>query len=258
MYLKLDLNLFRVLTLYFSLLSVSVFSQAIINTENMMASIDNDWSYNFDLKGNLAFGNINLVNFNTTHQLAKKSNNHLFRIMGNYSYITQNSVNEASDYTTQLRYNYFIKRNSSLFLFFQAQNIKSIRMNQRILFGGGFRKNIFKNENNYLDISLGLFNENELYDKNTVNEVKIHNLRYSLSLYSKLQITKKFFINNVIYYQLNSDYFGDSRLFIEPRMYYKTKSVDFFVNFVYWLHSTPYIDVINHDGRLMFGIDVSL
>ena len=53
------------------------FSQTIINTENMMKELDSDLSYNLAFQGDFNFGNIDLIQFSTSHQFAKALNKNL-------------------------------------------------------------------------------------------------------------------------------------------------------------------------------------
>ena len=131
----------------FLIFSNFCFSQTIINTENMMKDIDDsNLSYNLAFQGDFNFGNIDLIQFNTSHQFAKSVDRNLFRVLFNYEYIEEGDQKIAADYTGQLRYNYIINKNS-LFAFVQAQNLKSLRMNHRYISGGGYRHNLFSKDN---------------------------------------------------------------------------------------------------------------
>ena len=137
-------------------------------------------SYNLAFQGDFNFGNIDLIQFNTSHQFAKSVDRNLFRVLFNYEYIEEGDQKIAADYTGQLRYNYSINKNS-LFAFAQAQNLKSLRMNHRYISGGGYRHNLFSKDNDYLDLSAGLFFEDELYDKDQAESTQVYNWRYSFS-----------------------------------------------------------------------------
>ena len=68
-------------TIVFLIFSNFCFSQTIINTENMMKDIDDsNLSYNLAFQGDFNFGNIDLIQFNTSHQFAKSVDRNLFRV----------------------------------------------------------------------------------------------------------------------------------------------------------------------------------
>ena len=156
---------------YLSIVIVALFtcnmqSQTIVNTENLMKSVDSTLSVGFGLNGDFKFGNLELYQFNITSQVGKKFDNNLIRLVFNYEYISENNEVLASDYTAQLRYNYSID-NHSVFSFVQSQKSKALHLDYRHLIGGGYRHSIFKKDENYFDFSLGAFYEDELYLKNT-------------------------------------------------------------------------------------------
>ena len=159
-------------------------SQTIINTENMMAELNDDLSYKISFQGDFNFGNIDLLQFSTGHQFAKKYSSNLIRLLFNYEYIKESNELIASDFTGQLRYNYSIGENS-VFAFVQGQNIKSLRMKHRYISGGGYRHQLYSKTETYFDLSAGLFFEDELYDKTETQELQVNNWRYSFSAFGK-------------------------------------------------------------------------
>jgi hypothetical protein len=54
-----------------------------------------------------------------------------------------------------------------LFSFVQSQKSRALSLNYWNLIGGGYRHNIYKKEENYFDVSAGVFFEKELYLKDT-------------------------------------------------------------------------------------------
>jgi hypothetical protein len=242
----------------FLILSNFCFSQTIINTENMMKDIDDSkLSYNLAFQGDFNFGNIDLIQFNTSHQFAKSVDRNLFRVLFNYEYIEEGDQKIAADYTGQLRYNYSINKNS-LFAFAQAQNLKSLRMNHRYISGGGYRHNLFSKDNDYLDLSAGLFFEDELYDKDQAESTQVYNWRYSFSSFGKYTFSENFYANISIYYQINTSNTSDYRLFIQPRIYYSLPKFDIYLDYRYRHHSTPYVDIKKTDSSLEIGVEFSI
>ena len=239
------------------LLSTIANAQTIINTENMMSDIDVSFSYNMNFQGNLNIGNIDLIQFSTSHQVSKFVNQNLFRLLLNYDYIKEGGTEISSDFTGQFRYNYRIKKNS-IFAFFQVQNIKSLRMNHRYISGGGYRHRMLQKEEHYWDLSAGVFFEDELYDKDLSTQQQVYNWRYSFSSFLKYKFSKKFFINLAVYHQINTSNTKDFRFFLEPRLYYSLKKLDLFVDWTHRFHSTPYIDIFRTDNSIDIGVEFKL
>ena len=232
-------------------------AQTIINTENMMIDDQGKLSYAMSFQGDLNFGNIDLIQFSTAQQLSKSVDKHLFRLLLNYDYIKESGTEISSDYTGQIRYNYRINKNS-FFAFLQAQNIKSLRMNHRYTLGGGYRHRMIQKEDNFWDLSAGLFFEDELYDSNLSTQNQVYNWRYSLSTFLKHKFSEKLFINLSLYYQINTTNTKDYRLFLEPRIYYSLDKFNIFLDWTYRFHSTPYIDIFRTDNSLNVGIEFNL
>ena len=243
--------------LIFLLFTFNLQSQTIINTENLMKSMDSTLSIGLGINGDFKFGNLELYQFNITNQIGKKFDRNLIRLLFNYEYISENNEVLASDYTAQLRYNYSLG-NHSVFSFIQSQKSRALSLNYRNLIGGGYRHNIYKNEGNYFDLSLGVFFENELYLKDTNDEVMVEDYRVSLSSFFKVRVSKKSFINTSIYYQINIDNTEDIRLFIEPRWYYEFEKISVYVTTQIRHHTAPYIDIKKTDSELLVGLEFNL
>ena len=243
--------------LFFILLGQFTIAQTIINTENMMIDDQGKLSYALNFQGDLNFGNIDLIQFSTAHQLSKSVDKHLFRLLLNYDYIKESGTEISSDFTGQFRYNYRINKNS-FFAFLQAQNIKSLRMNHRYTSGGGYRLRMIQKEDNFWDFSAGLFFEDELYDNNLSTQIQVYNWRYSISSFLKYKLSEKLFINLSLYYQINTSNTKDYRLFLEPRIYYTLEKFNLFLDWTHRFHSTPYIDIFKTDNSINVGIEFKL
>ena len=239
------------------LFTYNLHSQTIVNTENLMKSVDSTLTVGFGVNGDFKLGNLELYQFNITSQVGKKFDKNLIRLVFNYEYISENNEVLASDYTAQLRYNYSID-NHSVFSFVQSQKSKALNLDYRHLIGGGYRHNIYKKDENYFDFSLGAFYEDELYLKNTTEQVNVSNYRLSLSSFFKVKLSKKSFINTSIYYQINFDNSKDTRLFIEPRWYYDFDKIAVYITTQIRHHTTPYIDIKKTDSELLVGLEFNL
>lgn len=234
-------------------------SQTILNTERMMKDIDSIINVSVNLEGDFNFGNVELLQFNGSLLAGKKIKSNLIRAIFSYDYLAENKSIINSDYSGQIRYNYLISSNS-VFGFIQAQNARALRMNQRFLFGGGYRQSVipFSEKKNFLDVSLGIFYEYELYDKNLSNETKVNNMRISLSSFSQFKLFSKFRFTNNLYFQLNSKSSKDFRLFSDSRVYYDMKLFSFYLTYQNRYHNTPYIDIKRADSELILGLEFNL
>lgn len=232
-------------------------AQSIVNTESMSSKLDSTFVLTTSFDGDYTSGNIDLIQFNSANQLAFKKNKNLVRLFFNYEYISQDKEVISSDYTSQLRYSYALK-NNSLYTFVQGQKAVSLSLNSRFLLGIGYRKSILKKNKNYLDIAFGPFYENEMYLKNSAEEIHVINYRYSFSSFFNFKITNKLENNTVFYYQLNSEDFKDYRIYLEPKIAYNFEHFKIYTTVRYRFHSTPYIEIKNTDTQILFGFSYDL
>ena len=78
-----------VITLIF-LNSILSCAQTILNSERILSKIDSSMVFGTSLDGDFSTGNINLVNATFSSQLGKKIDNHLIRLIYNYTYTSEN------------------------------------------------------------------------------------------------------------------------------------------------------------------------
>ena len=242
------LNIFLLL-----LFSNLLLSQTILDTEKLMSKIDSTFVFGIGLDGNIKRGNIELTEGNLSVQVGKKINNSLLRFVLGYEYESDTQEVLSNDFSGQIRYNYSLG-NNSIFTFFQAQNRRSLKLRSRYLFGGGYRHNLFKKNQNYFDLSAGIFYEDELYEEEK-NQIEVNNYRYSFSSFSAFNIDEKLSLSTSIYYQLNSSSSKDYRIYIEPRLYFSINKVDLFITYRNRFHSKPYIDVKRNDSETSVGLE---
>tara|TARA_B100000795_G_C22680162_1_gene391463 strand:- start:98 stop:892 length:795 start_codon:yes stop_codon:yes gene_type:complete len=229
------------------------FSQSIVNTESISKKTDSTFSLITSLDGDFTTGNIELVQLNSSTTLAYKKKKSLIRFFFNYEFISSNKEIISSDYTSQIRYSYELK-NSSIYSFLQGQKAISLSLNSRYLFGFGYRQKIISKDQNYLDIAFGPFYENEMYLKNTNNEVYKINYRYSFSTFMNFKVANNLQSNTVFYYQIKSNDFDDFRIYIEPKLIYAIDDIQIYATLRYRYHSSPYIDIRKTDSQLLFGV----
>jgi len=235
-------------------------SQSIINTESILKDIDSTSTLNFNIEGDLKYGNIKLIELNNQLTYAKKIGRNLIRLSIGQEYLEEDDEKLSNDWVGQARLNHYRGLNS-IFAFIQIQNAVSLNLKSRYLFGGGYRQNLYtgkKYSSNYFDLSAGVFREMETYSEANYTNLKIENWRYSFSAFSNFNFYKNFTLNTSIYYQLNSSNLKDYRVFLEPRVYYKFDNFGIYLTNRYRYHSAPYVPVKRVDQEYLFGIEVSL
>ena len=247
-------------TLFLSLLGFSLSAQSIVNTELILKDIDSTSAVNINIEGDLKFGNIELVEVNNQLTYGAQFGKNLLRLSVGHEFLEENGEKLANDWVGQARLNHFLGKNS-VFTFIQAQNTISLNLKSRYLFGAGYRQNIISSGEgrpNYLDLSAGIFKELEEYTREEQDNLKVDNLRYSISAFSNVAITKKLSLNTTIYYQLNQSNLEDYRIYLEPRLNYSLDKISLYLTNRCRYHSTPYVPVNREDQDYLFGVEISL
>lgn len=248
----------NILNFFFVFITISGFSQGIINTESSLREISSGFNFYSSLDGDIKKGNIDLIEINSSIIFSYKFKNALIRLINGYEYLEEDGEVEANDFSTHLRVNILDENLNSLFLFTQLQSAKSIFQKRRNLLGIGYRFRIIKrNKSYYFDIAPGFFTENETYDFNEVETV-ISNTRFSLNNYFNLSLLEKLNLDCVTYFQINSKKIDDYRLYFEPKLIYEMNKVNFYFKYSSKFHSTPYINIKSKDQDLMFGIEINI
>ncbi len=237
------------------LIGTSINSQTILNTEKLLSEVDSTFVTAISFEGDFQSGNIDLIDAGLSIQIGKKVNRSIYRLIIGYQHQSEDNEILSNDISGQIRYNYTINKNS-IFSFFQFQNAKSLLMKYRYLVGLGYRQNIFSKNGQYMDLSYGLFHENELY--NNIGDIKVDNLRHSVSLFFKVDIEKNIFLNNSLYLQYNTSDLKDYRSFIEPRIYFEFEKFNMYLSSRNRFHSKPYVDIKRSDNEILVGFEIGL
>lgn len=231
-------------------------TQTILNSERVLSKIDSTFVISTGVDGDFNFGNLNLIQANISTQIGKKVKDNLIRGVFNYSYNSENKEILSNDWTGQIRFNHFIN-NNSFFAFIQGQNVKTLKMKYRYLYGAGYRIRTLTHNTNYIDTSIGLFKENELYEENS-NSINVKNLRFSFSSFMKFKISNKVLFENTVYWQLNSENLKDFRVYFEPRFsFLQNDKIEFYITTRNRYHSNPYISVSKNDNQSSIGIQIT-
>jgi len=246
---------------YFKLILLLLFilksnSQTILNTEKLLSEVDSTFVTAISFEGDFQSGNIDLVDAGLSIMIGKKVDRSIYRLIIGYQHQSEDNEVLSNDISGQLRYNYTINKNS-IFSFLQFQNAKSLLMKHRYLIGLGYRQNIFLKNGQYMDLSYGLFHENELYN-NDLGDVKVNNLRHSISLFFKVDLEENIFLNNSLYLQYNTSDLKDYRSYIEPRIYFEFEKFNMYLSSKNRFHSKPYVDIKRSDNEILVGFEIGL
>lgn len=231
-------------------------SQTILNTEKLLSEVDSTFVTAISFEGDFQSGNIDLVDAGLSIMIGKKVDRSIYRLIIGYQHQSEDNEVLSNDISGQLRYNYTINKNS-IFSFLQFQNTKSLLMKHRYLIGLGYRQNIFLKNGQYMDLSYGLFHENELYN-NDLGDVKVNNLRHSISLFFKVDLEENIFLNNSLYLQYNTSDLKDYRSYIEPRIYFEFEKFNIYLSSKNRFHSKPYVDIKRSDNEILVGFEIGL
>ena len=231
-------------------------SQTILNTEKLLSEVDSTFVTAISFEGDFQSGNIDLVDAGLSIMIGKKVDRSIYRLIIGYQHQSEDNEVLSNDISGQLRYNYTINKNS-IFSFLQFQNAKSLLMKHRYLIGLGYRQNIFLKNGQYMDLSYGLFHENELYN-NDLGDVKVNNLRHSISLFFKVDLEENIFLNNSLYLQYNTSDLKDYRSYIEPRIYFEFEKFNMYLSSKNRFHSKPYVDIKRSDNEILVGFEIGL
>ena len=231
-------------------------SQTILNTEKLLSEVDSTFVTAISFEGDFQSGNIDLVDAGLSIMIGKKVDRSIYRLIIGYQHQSEDNEVLSNDISGQLRYNYTINKNS-IFSFLQFQNTRSLLMKHRYLIGLGYRQNIFLKNGQYMDLSYGLFHENELYI-NDLGDVKVNNLRHSISLFFKVDLEENIFLNNSLYLQYNTSDLKDYRSYIEPRIYFEFEKFNMYLSSKNRFHSKPYVDIKRSDNEILVGFEIGL
>ena len=227
---------------YFYLISSFSFSQTILNSESILNSTNEKVTAKTNVSINLESGNENT--FATFNQIlvGTKINNRLWRILVGHDYENDEGVVVANDWSGQLRVNQFINSKNSFYAFSQIQNIRILKMKHRFLIGAGYRQSVFKKENQYLDLALGVFYENEKYPG-----IENSLLRYNLNCFGRLNFSEKLFFTFVTYFQASTKDSQNIKLFFEPKINFEFEKLTLSLMIQNRFNSSPYIQNKRND-----------
>lgn len=252
-----------VLVQIFVLLSLSSFSQSIVNTEKALPSNTNGIHLSTNLSGTSTRGNVDLTLLNADAHLGiKVDSTNLVRVMGGVN-VLQNGTQLTNNIGfLQIRFNKDLTRGIKTFKFTQLQYNNILLLEKRWLLGGGFRFELIPDSSRFkAAFLLGAMWENEwlnpeMLDPGEVQETRFTRTATSFSLRYK---TEKLTIISTTYYQARLKDFKDFRLLNDTEIALKVnKHLSVFNVFEYRYDSKPPNRLNPYDYTSSLGITINI
>ena len=230
-----------------------VCSQTILNSESLLNHSADKLTTQLNLSVNWESGNEN--SFATFNQIliGTKKGKQLWRLIVGHDYENDEGEIVANDWSGQLRLNYYVSTKNSIYGFVQSQNIRVLQMNHRYILGGGYRHSLYANENQYFDLGVGLFYEDEEYP--TLQNNKI---RFNINGFVRIKIFEKLFLNCVTYFQINTKDTTDIRLFFEPKINFEQEKFSLSIEAQNRYNSMPYLLNKKNDVLSQLSLTINL
>lgn len=247
-----------------TLLPFLTFSQTIVDTELNLKQIDSSFHLFLNLSGNYAKGNVNMFLFNSNLTLGSRSKKNLYRLTFSNGLTKFSKTIYSENLNSQFRFNHYTNAKSSIFAFTQLGKSLEAKIDLRFLVGVGYRFPIYTRNNNYIDLAFGPFYElekyplyefnNEIYDSNTVETVRL-----SFNLFSNINITDNLSLMSTVYTQRQRDQIKDYRVYLNEYLTIKiSDKISFLCQYMLRFRSVQYVESIENDSSLSFGISLNL
>lgn len=240
--------------LLFALFMCSItHAQTILNSESLLNQSSSKIKTQINLSLDWESGNENTFTSFNQILIGTKKNRQLWRLIVGHDYEDDEGKIVANDWSTQLRLNYFVSNNNSIYGFIQTQNIKVLQMNHRQLVGGGYRHSLFNNDSQYVDLAAGLFYEDEKYPY-----IQTHKYRFNINMFLRVKLLEKFYFNCVTYFQVNTKDVNDIRFFVEPKINFEQKKFTFSIGAQNRYNSSPYSQNKKNDLLSRIALTINL
>ena len=240
--------------LLFALFMCSItHAQTILNSESLLNQSSSKIKTQINLSLDWESGNENTFTSFNQILIGTKKNRQLWRLIVGHDYEDDEGKIVANDWSAQLRLNYFVSNNNSIYGFIQTQNIKVLQMNHRQLVGGGYRHSLFNNDSQYVDLAAGLFYEDEKYPY-----IQTHKFRFNINMFFRVKLLEKFYFNCVTYFQVNTKDVNDIRFFVEPKINFEQKKFTFSIGAQNRYNSSPYSQNKKNDLLSRIALTINL
>lgn len=203
------------LSLFFLLTFCSLaYGQTIINAETLTSKADSSiYTLSFSYRGTQ--GNLATNQFAISPNILLMRKKNEYKILGGYSFFSQNDTRILHSGFIHLRHNYKINNRFKTLAFYQAQFNEVLLLNRRQLFGAGLRYRLIAGDSLSFDLSAGPMREYEELNTASLDPGEIAETSFTrasfVSSFSWLA-NKSFSVHHVLYYQPYLSNFSDYRL----------------------------------------------
>jgi len=255
----------------------SISQSSIVDTEAHLRKIDSTFHVFANLMGDFKKGNVDMFILRSGVTMGSKLNKNLFRVTFNYNENKIDNRKLIKNTVFQIRYNYFIRGHDllhhdnlesfhqSIFAFFQIGEDFRSSMDERLLFGIGYRYRLIKKKKGYVDFAPGIMSEQEKYPAykfqgENYEANSSDKIRLTANLFSRIDLVKNIKSFTTIYSQWYiNDPVLDHRLFLNQNFrFIINKNFTTFLRFFINYPSKKYVKRIKYNSDLIFGFTVNL
>lgn len=201
------------LTLLLLVISISSFSQTIINAERLVGVDSTIYALNFNYAGTR--GNLNTDRLGIAPSMIFIRGNNDIKLLGGYTYLQSGGNTILHNGFIHLRHNYNITDRLKTIGYYQIQFNDMLLLTNRQVIGVGLRYQIVDKQNIDFDLGGSLMREYEKLNVDKVTPGEQIETRYTrLGMLSSLgfNLGPNVRVNNVLYYQPYLGDFSDFRL----------------------------------------------
>lgn len=229
-------------------------SQTIVNTHDLMSPIDSIWATNIEIQGSVSTGNGVFTAFNSGVGLGRKlSSKSQVWALGGYNYASESGNLIYQTGFLNARYHYALSTSKNLQFFYQRQFNSALKINLRQLIGLNLGYTVSIRGYN-LSSSIGIFDENETYTEEPFQHIQRLNL--SLNMTKSVGDVE---VNLTLYHQpslqLLSDYRTLGELAIELPI---NQSVNLEIESALRYDSDPHLNLVPIDFSTLIGMSFNL
>lgn len=246
------------------LLSISLHSQTIVDTESSLKKIDSTFHVFANFMGDKKTGNFNFSFLRTDVTLGSKIKNNLFRLTFSHSSTKFNDNNFDKSTNLQFRWNRILNEDHSLFLFLQTGESARSYIDERKQVGFGLRQHLYKKDKNYFDIAVGPFYEFEAYPKYIFENIDYASsdkktTRISINIFSSVKLFENVTSATTLYTQWKYNEIGNVRVFGNQYIRFKiNEKLSTYIRYVVRYRSINYIKPLKNDTDFMYGLEINI
>ena len=244
------------LTLLLLVISISSFSQTIINAERLVGVDSTIYALNFNYAGTR--GNLNTDRLGIAPSMIFIRGNHDIKLLGGYTYLQSRGSTILHNGYIHLRHNYNITDRLKTFEYYQIQFNEMLLLTNRQVLGAGLRYQLVDKQNIDFDMGGSLMREYEKLNEEKIAPGEVVETRYfRLGMLTSLgfKIGENIRVHNVLYYQPYLGDFRDYRLLSDLSLSVNIiKHFDLVTSLTTRFDSQPPDPLVRFDNLLAVGI----